>query len=327
MEGIRNINARLGAVFAAAGLMLCAFFGLTATAYAATDYSNLSQGAYTVSFDMINYAQEADGQKSMSDGAVEKPLKLTVDSNGNYTATITMQGLTIGQMKGYLKELSYYENGAFKRTTVVSYYDLKDDFNRDADWRYPEQISFPLVNKAKGDYTSAATGNSYVRLQVFVPIMEAISTGSGTQDVLMKIDWSSLKSVAQPVTPSTPDTPVTPVAPAVTKVTSGKVTYTKSGGAATVSSINKKAKAVSVKSKVKIGGKSYKVTAIAKNAALNAKNLKTITLGKNIKSIGKNAFKGINKKAVIKAPKAQLSKYKKLCKKAGAPKTVKYKAA
>jgi heme-binding NEAT domain protein len=43
-----------------------------------------------------------------------------------------------------------------------------------------------------------------------------------------------------------------------------------------------------------------------------------------VKSVGKNAFKGINKKATVKAPKKQLKKYQKLCKKAGASKSVKF---
>ena len=42
-------------------------------------------------------------------------------------------------------------------------------------------------------------------------------------------------------------------------------------------------------------------------------------------SIGKNAFKGIKKKAAIKVPKKQLKKYKSLIKKAKLAKTVKVK--
>ena len=58
-----------------------------------------------------------------------------------------------------------------------------------------------------------------------------------------------------------------------------------------------------------------------------AENLKTITVKGNLKSIGKNAFVGINKKAIFKI-KATESNYKKIVnkiKKAGAPKTATYK--
>lgn len=101
-----------------------------------------------------------------------------------------------------------------------------------------------------------------------------------------------------------------------------------------------------VLSTVTIKGKKYKVTAIEANAFANCKKLKKVTIGTNVKKIGKkafykcsklksirvkttkltsvgsNAFKGIYKKAVIKVPKAKLSKYKKLMKKKGQAKTV-----
>ena len=81
------------------------------------------------------------------------------------------------------------------------------------------------------------------------------------------------------------------------------------------------------------------------------KKLTTVTIGKNIKSIGKNAFygcgklkkitikttkltagavgagafKGINQKAVIKCPKAKKTAYKKILLKKGMKKTVTFK--
>jgi hypothetical protein len=44
-----------------------------------------------------------------------------------------------------------------------------------------------------------------------------------------------------------------------------------------------------------------------------------------IKSVGKNALKGINKKAVIKVSKTKLKDYRKLFKKKGQKKSVKVK--
>jgi len=46
----------------------------------------------------------------------------------------------------------------------------------------------------------------------------------------------------------------------------------------------------------------------------------------NITKIGKNAFKGIKKNAVIIVPKKKLKAYKRLLKKANTPKTVKIKS-
>ena len=64
---------------------------------------------------------------------------------------------------------------------------------------------------------------------------------------------------------------------------------------------------------VKIGGKTFKVTAIGDNAFKGYKKLKTITIeSKNLKSIGKDAVKNIHKKATIKVPKDKVKAYKKL---------------
>ncbi len=69
----------------------------------------------------------------------------------------------------------------------------------------------------------------------------------------------------------------------------------------------------------------YKVTTIGSKAFYKDSKLKTITVkSKKVKSVGKNAFKSIYKRATIKVPKSKKSTYKTLFKK-GQPKTVKIK--
>lgn len=110
-------------------------------------------------------------------------------------------------------------------------------------------------------------------------------------------------------------------------------------------------KSYTVPATVTYNGKKYKVTCIFDEAFMDCSTLKKVTIGKNVDeigddvfkncnnlkniiikstkftkgSIGKNAFKGISKKATFKCPKKQLKNYKKWIKKAGAPKTTKYK--
>lgn len=93
---------------------------------------------------------------------------------------------------------------------------------------------------------------------------------------------------------------------------------------------NKKLTSVVIPKKVKIGKKWYKVTGIAKNAFKGCKSLKKITIKtKTLKKVGKNAIKGIYKKAKIICPKKKkvyIKKYKKLFKKnTGYRKTMKIK--
>lgn len=73
--------------------------------------------------------------------------------------------------------------------------------------------------------------------------------------------------------------------------------------------------------KVTIGNK---VTKIGAGAFSGAKNLKAITIkSKLLKSVGKNALKGIHKKCAIKVPKTKLTAYKRLLKKKGQKASVK----
>ncbi|MCI8306982.1 MAG: leucine-rich repeat protein [Lachnospiraceae bacterium] len=113
--------------------------------------------------------------------------------------------------------------------------------------------------------------------------------------------------------------------------------------------VKKTLASVSIPAKVTYGGKTYKVTGIAAKAFRNNKKLAKITLGKNIASIGKNAFSGcmrlkkinllsikikaagkscfksVNGNAVITVPRSKYKFYVKLLKKSGLGKGVRYK--
>lgn len=99
-----------------------------------------------------------------------------------------------------------------------------------------------------------------------------------------------------------------------------KMTKTSTNGKGTVTlAATKKSKSDSkftsckITDTVKIGGKTFKVTAIGDNAFKGYKKLKTITIeSKNLKSVGKDAVKNIHKKATIKVPKDKVKAYKKL---------------
>ena len=110
-----------------------------------------------------------------------------------------------------------------------------------------------------------------------------------------------------------------------------------------VSPTNKSTATMTVPDSVTINGKKYKVTEIKANAFKNNKKLKKITIGKNIKKIGKNAFsgcknlktvtikttrltkktvgsnafKGINANAKVKVPNSKLKSYKTILKARG----------
>ena len=161
----------------------------------------------------------------------------------------------------------------------------------------------------------------------------------------------------EPANPAKPSQPTTqkknPTVAAVkkgTKLTTGTNTFVVTNvKAKTVSykgTKNKKAAKITIPATVKSGNQVYKVTAIADNAFKNNKKIKTVVVGKNVRTIGKKAFygcknlkkitvqssiikkvgakafKGINKKAVIKVPSKKYKAYKKVFKGKGQAKTV-----
>ncbi|MCM1498966.1 MAG: leucine-rich repeat domain-containing protein [Clostridium sp.] len=93
------------------------------------------------------------------------------------------------------------------------------------------------------------------------------------------------------------------VSKAVYKITSKKKRTVSYKG-----SKKKKISSVTIPAKIKIKGTSYKVTAIADNAFKGNKNLKKVTIGKNITSIGKNAFKGCSRLKSININSSKITK-------------------
>ncbi|MEE0420956.1 MAG: glycoside hydrolase family 127 protein [Lachnospiraceae bacterium] len=108
-------------------------------------------------------------------------------------------------------------------------------------------------------------------------------------------------------------------------------------------------KTATIPSTIKINGYTFKVTSISANAFKNNKRLRKVTIGSNVKKIGKSAFsgckslrtiylktkvltsvgksalKGISSKAKIQSPKGKKKAYTKLFKNKGQKKTVKVK--
>ena len=111
----------------------------------------------------------------------------------------------------------------------------------------------------------------------------------------------------------------------ITKRAKGKAPGTVSLCGLAKKSRKKTVKKVNNPASVTIGGFKYKVTRIGKKAFSGCKKLKMITIrAKKLKAVGKNAIKGISKKATIRVPKKRQAYYKKLFKaRTGFKKTMK----
>lgn len=178
------------------------------------DKNNLKNGIYSIHVDMMKTDRVS---KSMADNAINHTVKLEV-INGEYYVTLDFRGITIENRFGYLKNLAYYADGytygqygTVEGTHIPAEVlstqkdsdgkDIIDQYN-DTSSLYPDIVKIRLVASAIADE------EGYVPLHVFVPIMEAIAAGNGNQDVLMKIDWTTLKEATEDTPEFQPEKPV-----------------------------------------------------------------------------------------------------------------------
>ncbi|HCT90414.1 MAG TPA: hypothetical protein DF613_03375, partial [Lachnospiraceae bacterium] len=173
----------------------------TMSAYFAFDFANavkqkeaLADGVYAVTGSM--YKPDL-ATKSMADTALNHNIQMTV-RDGRATLAMNFKGMAITGVQGYLGGLKYYDTGyskdangnptgTLKDVTVESvqkYSDgvvISDTYGKD----YPDVVRFELIPEAWED--------GIVPLQVFVPVMESITAGTGNQNVYLKLELNSLE--------------------------------------------------------------------------------------------------------------------------------------
>lgn len=209
-----------GVVFSA-GLISPMFPAKTMQVYAAETESvqaeTIADGTYTINGVLRHAVQDQD---SMGNTAISKPMTLQV-SGGNCQLVLDLVPLTIRLGKkdfnGYLAEMLYYpdvdgrvptESDAASGAEILEQYDgVYDSYNDPENGLdenvkgmiYPKKIAIPVTE-----------GDGEIWTQVYVPVMEAVSAGSGEQYARLQLDWSSLTPVSKPTEPSTEPSTETP---------------------------------------------------------------------------------------------------------------------
>jgi len=178
-------------------------------------------------------------------------------------------------------------------------------------------VTIPLLNKDKGD-----NDKGYVMLRVFVPVMDAISTGSGQQNVFMAIDWGTIKSGeathSNDNAGNTSSSGVTQGGTDSEKAQSGSNTTVSDGKQLTegksvakaglsykliskskktvaVVGTTAKSKTIKIPNTVKIDGVTYKVTEVKAKAFKGNKIATKVVIGNNVTKIGASAFANMKK--------------------------------
>ena len=171
----------------------------------AQDVKALKDGEYKITAAALKFHEE--GQPSMAASAIDNEKTKLIVKNGQYSVNVTFKPITFGGLKGYLGDLKYYDGDKthadrekikdheYKDSTIVENYGTNetdnfiDAYKKEFPGRtvYPKTINFN-VDKNKIDSNNKL--ETYTK--VFVPVMNSIIEGAGTQKMILKFDLSSL---------------------------------------------------------------------------------------------------------------------------------------
>ena len=284
---------------------------------------------------------------------------VTVMGSGNFSGmtTLTFEILPFdisGEGKLEIEASGTTESSFIRPVVTVTldgfdYYLIEDtDYTKDV--QLDADGNGTVTVTGIGNYTGTLTGT----FKLDKPGDEDDPDDPGTpSDPTNPTDPTNPGDPTVPTDPTNPGDPTVDPAPATpTTATVGALKYSLKGSAATVTGPkSKSAKKLTIPATIKVNGKTYKVTAIQASAFKSMKKLTTVVIGKNVKTIGKNAFykcaklksitikttklttktvganafKGVYKKVTVKVPAKKLKAYKTLLKKKGLPKTAKVK--
>ena len=143
----------------------------------------------------------------MAAAGLDKEKTKLIVKNGQYSVNVAFKPIKMGVFSGYLGDLKYYDgnkthanrseikDNEFKNTTIVENYseNEKDDYIDTYKQKFPERTVYPKTLSYNVDKNKIDSDNKLeTYTQVFVPVMESIFKGSGTQRMILKFDLNSL---------------------------------------------------------------------------------------------------------------------------------------
>ena len=177
----------------------------TETKIVSQDVKNLQDGVYNIKTEALNFSEE--GKQSMAASGLDTEKTKLVVKNGQYSVNVTFKPIEKIGFSGYLGDLKYYDgnkthanrseikDSEFKDTTIVENYseNEKDSYIEVYKKKFPGRTVYPKTLSYNVDKNKIDAENKLETFtQVFVPVMESIFPGAGTQRMILKFDLSSL---------------------------------------------------------------------------------------------------------------------------------------
>lgn len=163
---------------------------LAATVKALVKKVAVADGNYTIPVSMWHALTE---QPSMGNDAIVSSAGLTV-KDGKGTLNLTLIPLDLQGLKGYLGWMKKVTPDGTVDAEVLTSYDVYDSFNdkengTDPQMKgkaYPSSLSLPVeINQNETE------------IQMYIPVMEGIQSGAGTQNARLRLDWTKLTPVKE----------------------------------------------------------------------------------------------------------------------------------
>ena len=176
-------------------------FAVENNAIGAKDIKNLPDGEYKITAEAINFSNGKNPSMAAS-GLDNEKTKLIV-KNGQYSVSVTFKPIAFAGQFGYLGDLKYYDgdkthknrfeidDSEFKDTTIVENYGTNetDKFVKKYKEKFPNRTVYPKTFVYSVDKNKIDSENMLeTYTQVFVPVMESMTAGSGTQNMILKFD-------------------------------------------------------------------------------------------------------------------------------------------
>ena len=178
------------------------------------DVKNLPDGTYDIKSEAFKFYGK-DGDPSMASAGLDKENTKLIVKNGQYSVNVNFKPIDLFKQKGYLGDLKYYDgdkthsnrydiqDNEFKDTTIVENYseNEKDAFFDVYKKKFPGRTVYPKTLSYNVDKNKIDANNKLeTYTQVFVPVMEAFPTGSGTQRMILEYNLNSLttKTITEP---------------------------------------------------------------------------------------------------------------------------------
>ena len=191
------MNHKITAAVLSGGVLLCACVGYVPQISAPAVLTADAAGTQELQIPVTLQKFDSPEDKSMGNASLVQMGKIVVDEKGDAVLQLSFQSMVYLGQQGYLGYLQKVnDDGSLTDATVLEEFEgVYDTFNTEGDthdenlksqW-YPKTVSIPIDAEYDANGNVIGVKNNRIKVQVYVPVMESITSGSGQQFAYLDI--------------------------------------------------------------------------------------------------------------------------------------------